>query len=88
MSANLEDSLVDRVRALPPDKQREVLIFLDKLTDETKAKTGEQRSASRPLWEVIADTNAELPPNTWDDVPTDASLNLDHYLYGAPKRKS
>jgi hypothetical protein len=30
--------------------------------------------------------NAGLPADTWDSVPTDGSINLDHYLYGAPIR--
>ena len=25
------------------------------------------------------------PPGTWDKVPTDASINYRHYMYGHPK---
>ena len=41
-----------------------------------------------PIWEVVDEINAGLPEDTWENVPTDGSINLDHYLYGAPKQQS
>lgn len=41
----------------------------------------------RPIWEIVEEVNAGLPADTWDEVPADGSINLDHYLYGAPKRQ-
>jgi hypothetical protein len=35
-----------------------------------------------PIWQVVIDLGASLPPETWDRVPTDLASNLDHYLYG------
>jgi len=85
MAANLEDQLIDKVRALPPDKQREALRLLDTLTTEASSeRTGVDR---RSIWEVVDEINAGLPADTWENVPTDGSINLDHYLYGAPKKQ-
>ena len=39
----------------------------------------------RPIWEKIAELGRQIPPEEWAKVPRDASINLDHYLYGAPK---
>jgi len=41
----------------------------------------------RPIWKVVEEVNAGLPADTWDSVPTDGAINLDHYLYGAPKQQ-
>ena len=30
--------------------------------------------------------NSRLPKDTWDDVPTDGSIDFDHYFYRASKR--
>jgi hypothetical protein len=85
MAANLEDQLIDKVRALAPDKQQEALRLLDTLATGASAEgTGVDR---RPIWEVVSEINAGLPADTWENVPTDGSINLDHYLYGAPKRQ-
>ena len=85
MAANLEDQLIDKVRALAPDKQQEALRLLDTLaTSPNSEGTGVDR---RPIWEVVDEINAGLPADTWENVPTNGSIDLDHYLYGAPKRQ-
>ncbi|MGH9971712.1 MAG: hypothetical protein ACREBG_28495 [Pyrinomonadaceae bacterium] len=87
MAANLEDQLIDKVRALPPSKQQEALRLLDTLASQPGSEsqgTGDQR---RPIWEIVEEVNAGLPADTWENVPTNGSINLDHYLYGAPKQQ-
>ena len=86
MAANLEDQLIDKVRALPPNKQREALRLLDSLAmDASSEGTDVDRKS---IWELVDTINARLPADTWENVPTDGSINLDHYLYGAPKKQS
>lgn len=86
MAASLEDQLIDKVRALPPNKREEALRLLDTLASEGSSETNGTAVNRRTIWEVIDDINAELPADTWENVPTDGSINLDRYLYGAPKR--
>ena len=86
MATNLEDQLIDKVRALPPGKQQEALRLLDTLA--TGANSEGTDVDRRPIWEVVDEINAALPADTWENVPTDGSINLDHYLYGAPKQQS
>ncbi len=87
MAANLEDQLIDRVRALPPNKQQEALRLLDTLAAGASSEPNGTGVDRRPIWEIIEEINGALPKDTWDDVPTDGSINLDHYLYGAPKQQ-
>ena len=86
MASNLEDKLIDRVRALPPGKQKEALRLLDTLASEQDSEHNGRGLAYKSIWELVEEINADLPADTWDNVPSDASLNLDHYLYGAPKK--
>lgn len=44
------------------------------------------KTDSRPIWEVIAERAAAIPPEEWEKLPTDLAENHDHYLYGTPKR--
>ena len=84
MAVNLEDQLIDKVRALAPDKQQEALRLLDTLaTSPSSEGTGVDR---RPIWEVVDEINAGLPADTWENVPTDGSINPD-YVFGVPKRQ-
>src|SRR2546430_2415588 len=84
MAANLEDQLIDKVRALPPNKQQEALRLLDTLARGADSEPNGTGASRRPIWEVVDEINTALPADTWENVPTDGSINLDHYLYGAP----
>lgn len=87
MTANLEDQLIDKVRALPPNKQQEALLLLDALVSASRPEPNGTGLDRRPIWEVVEAINTGLPADTWDNVPTDGSINLDHYLYGVPKQQ-
>ena len=39
-----------------------------------------------PIWEVIADNMKSLPPEDLALLPKDGASQIDHYLYGHPKR--
>lgn len=86
MAANLEDQLIDKVRALPPNKQEEALRLLDTLASGASSESNGTGVDRRPIWELVDEINAGLPTDIWDSVPTDGSINLDYYLYGAPKQ--
>ena len=39
-----------------------------------------------PIWERIAASTADAPPEELAKLPTDGASQHDHYLYGTPKR--
>jgi hypothetical protein len=77
MSTNLEQSLEEKIRALAPEQQQKVLDFVEGLIDD--------RPKGRSLWEMARDCMKNVPQEVLDELPVDASENLDHYLYGSPK---
>jgi hypothetical protein len=76
MSPNLESAIQERVRALPPEKQQQVLDFVEGLSSAN----------GQSIWDRIDELLQNVPQEALDELPSDASENLDHYLYGAPKR--
>jgi predicted DNA-binding antitoxin AbrB/MazE fold protein len=42
--------------------------------------------ARPPIWERIAALTADAPPEELAKLPIDGASQLDHYLYGTPKR--
>jgi hypothetical protein len=85
MSANLEQAILEKIQALPDEKQQEILALVEGMLREEEDK--QPRETVRPIWEIIEEISSQAPPGTWDSVPTDGSVNHDHYLYGAPKKK-
>jgi hypothetical protein len=79
MSVEIENAVIEKLRSLTPEQQREVLDFVENLAKQTS--TGQMA-----IWDEIDEIVKQAPPGTWDDVPTDGSINVDHYLYGAPKK--
>ncbi len=40
----------------------------------------------KPIWEVVDDLRQGVPPEELAKLPEDGAEQLDHYLYGSPKR--
>ena len=59
----------------------------------SSGKGGADRSGSpspKPktrLLETLDELMRRIPDDAFDNLPTDLSVNVDHYLYGAPKRE-
>lgn len=77
MAANLESAINEKLKSLPPDKQQRVLEFVEELANGNPRETVSQK-LERYLRSV--------PAEELEELPSDASENLDHYLYGVPKK--
>ncbi len=80
MQTDIATSIFEKVKILPISDQRKVLEIVEKKVFAT------QKKSTRPIWEVIAEISSEIPDEEWEKLPSDGSANLDHYLYGAPKK--
>ena len=72
----LKRELDERLRQLPEGQLRDVLNYVESLREDS----------SPSIEEKIAARVADIPDEALEDLPADASENLDHYLYGAPKK--
>lgn len=41
---------------------------------------------SRPIWELIVENMKDVPDEVFERLPKDGASQVDHYLYGHPKR--
>ena len=80
MHNDIAETIFEKVKNLPLDEQREVLELV-----ERKAAAA-QKGDSRPIWEVAIEISESIPLEEWEKLPSDGSVNHDHYLYGAPKK--
>lgn len=84
MWANLEQAILEKIQSLSDEKQQEVLALVDGMLREEQDRR--KHETVRPIWKIIEEISSQAPPGTWDSVPSDGSVNHDHYLYGAPKK--
>lgn len=78
ISQDIQQAVIEKLALLSPDKQQQVLAFTEELA--------QQESSGQTLWDMMQECIRDIPPDAFDDLPSDGALNLDHYLYGAPKR--
>lgn len=47
----------------------------------------ESGSDPQPIWEVIAESMKRVPAQDLVQLPKDGASQIDHYVYGVPKRE-
>jgi len=72
----IEEQVVEKLRDLPPEKQKEVLDFVDSLKESTG--TNKPRRSLRGLWkdlniEITEEDIAEARREMWGNFPRDIS---------------
>lgn len=78
MSGNLQQTIQEEIDVLSEDEMRQVLKFVNGLR--------KKEESPQTLGGLIDECFASVPPDVMDKLPSDASLNFDHYLYRAPKK--
>lgn len=80
MQTDVAETIFDIVKVMPESKQRKVLDFVTDLQDP-------QPTSGLAAWvQEVEERAKSIPDDAWDELPTDSSINLDHYLYGAKKK--
>ena len=75
MQTDVVQTIVEKVKVLSAEQQEKVLEFVAALDIPKKT-----------IWDKLDERLKNVPPEEFAEIPADASSNLDHYLYGAPKK--
>ncbi len=79
---------LDRAQGLPEDEQDRVArLILDEVEAFGK-ENGKGEPQQKPYWEVIQDIMKDVPDEELEKLPKDGAAEIDHYIYGTPKRYS
>ncbi|MDQ3686419.1 MAG: hypothetical protein M3430_12590 [Acidobacteriota bacterium] len=79
MSTDIENVIGEKVRALPFERQQEVLEFVERIEMSAAAPR-------RTLGELADELLKDVPREVIEQLPVDGAENHDHYLYGARKK--
>jgi hypothetical protein len=52
----------------------------------TAAPEAAPQEAPKPIWEIFEEASRDIPEDVLARVPTDLAAQVDHYIYGLPKR--
>ncbi|MEQ1605916.1 MAG: hypothetical protein ABL999_13715 [Pyrinomonadaceae bacterium] len=76
----MTETIIEKLRGLSEADQKAVLDVI-----EEKASAAQTRT-SKSFLERVTEISQQVPDEEWAKLPSDGSVNHDHYLYGAPKR--
>ena len=79
--ATLEDAMTEAAAMLVQRLELEQAAAKPPATNQAEAAP-----AYKPIWEVAAEIRKSIPAEEWAKLPKDGAEQLDHYLYGSPKR--
>ena len=79
---------LDRVQDLPEDEQDRVARLILDEVEALGKENGEKEPHQKPISEMIQDITKDVPDEVWETLPKDGAAEIDHYLYGSPKRNS
>ena len=77
MANDLAQIVAEKMQVLPIEEQQKVVEFVDLLSKPKK----------QTLLEKLVVISSRVPDEVWEKVPANGAENIDHYLYGSPKRK-
>jgi hypothetical protein len=53
---------------------------------EATTPVASSQEASKPIWEIFEEASRDIPDEELARLPTDLAAQVDHYVYGLPKR--
>jgi Arc/MetJ-type ribon-helix-helix transcriptional regulator len=62
--------------------------YLQKRASDQPATSKQAQPGRKPIWEIADDLSKSIPAEEWAKLPADGAEQLDHYIYGSPKRPS
>lgn len=86
VKARYADGVLTPLEPLDLDEGKEVVVSIE----DTKAAVKDVPATGRGLASLaarVAELRESVPPETWDDLPTDLAMNKKHYLYGHPREE-
>ncbi|MDQ3634941.1 MAG: hypothetical protein M3405_10615 [Acidobacteriota bacterium] len=76
MQTDVAETIFERVKVLPLEKQKEILNQIENIEKETPPT----------IWQKIRARAKNIPDEVWDEMPSDGAEQHDHYISGVPKK--
>ena len=72
--------------ALEELQERERLQHDDTSNGHEIPASTEAQESGKPIWELFEEASRRIPDEELERLPTDLAAQVDHYVYGLPKR--
>jgi len=90
MNLNVEipDRLAEALKTRADERGIRTSSYASQVIERDLRSMEEQSPNEAPIWEVVTDLMNDVPDEVFERLPSDAASQVDHYIYGLPKRSS
>jgi hypothetical protein len=89
LNVEISDALAPALKAKADERGVSASSYARQVLERDLSKVETQaRPNEAPIWEVVTDIMKNVPDEVFDRLPKDAASQVDHYVYGLPKRSS
>jgi hypothetical protein len=91
MNLNVEipDTLAPALKAKADERGVSASSYASQVLERDLRSTETQSVPEEaPIWEIVTDIMRGVPDEVFERLPRDAASQVDHYIYGLPKRSS
>ncbi len=74
------------VKALEELQEREHVASAGDESNGHETNAPAPKEGSKPIWEIFEEASLDIPDEVLAHLPTDLAAQVDHYVYGLPKR--
>lgn len=87
IDATYENGVLKPAEPLPLAEHAQVRVTVVEEPRSPGSEAATTGASREPIWERLARLAADAPAEELAKLPTDGASQLDHYLYGAPRRR-
>ena len=85
--AKYENGVLTPLEPLDLEEGAEVMVSVEGAPAEATGETPAPKQGLAAIVEMVLEMQKDVPPEEWDNLPTDLAKNKKHYLYGHPKEE-
>jgi hypothetical protein len=89
MNLNVEipDQLAPALKAKADEHGVTASIYASQILErDLRSVEAQAQPEKAPIWEVITNRMRDVPDEVFQRLPEDGASQIDHYIYGLPKR--
>ena len=79
-------ALLDEALDVLQEQERSAMTTARPAVTRRPAPTASPQEAPKPIWEIFEEASRDIPDEVLARLPTDLAAQVDHYVYGLPKR--
>ena len=83
--AKYQNGVLTPLEPLELEEGAEVTVSVESAPVETPEDKPTAKVGLAAIVERVLEMQKDIPPEEWDNLPTDLAKNKKHYLYGHPK---